>query len=179
MTRRFPIALFAPLLLVVLTAWHAVANGGDPAENDARVRVQRMYEDYRAESFPNVFEVSADRAAAFADSADALWLDVRTARERKVSVIEGAVDQRTFDQHREAWAGRPVIVYCTVGYRSGLATRELREEGIEAYNLAGGVLAWIHAAGTLVDGRSGDATQRVHVYGRRWNLVPEGWKAVW
>lgn len=100
-------------------------------------------------------------------------LDVRTAEERAVSVIPGAIVDAA-----ALHPGATVIVYCTVGLRSGQTARELRERGFDALNLRGGILAWLAAGGTLVDAR-GVPTQRVHVYGRRWNAVPEGFEAVW
>ena len=90
-----------------------------------------------------------------------------------MSVILGAV----FDADLIA-AGAEVIVYCTVGLRSGKTARQLRERGINALNLRGGILAWLAAGGALVDAQ-GAPTNRVHVYGRRWNAVPEGFEAVW
>ena len=102
-----------------------------------------------------------------------ILLDVRTEAERAVSEIPGAV----FDADAIA-SGVEVIVYCTVGLRSGHVARQLRERGINAFNLRGGILAWLAAGGTLVDAH-GMPTQRVHVYGRRWNAVPQGFEAVW
>ena len=40
-----------------------------------------------------------------------------------------------------AWAGRRVVTYCTVGYRSGLYAAELLGRGVEALNLAGSLIA--------------------------------------
>ena len=110
---------------------------------------------------------------ALAGAAPPLLLDVRTAEERAVSVIPGAV----FDAAAVP-SSATVIVYCTVGLRSGESARELRQRGINALNLRGGILAWLAAGGALVDA-DGRATQRVHVYGRRWNAVPAGFEAVW
>ena len=51
--------------------------------------------------------------------------------------------------------------------------------GVRAYNLAGGILAWVQAGGPVVDGRTGTPTRRVHVYGRKWNLLQPGWEGIW
>ena len=51
-------------------------------------------------------------------------------------------------------------------------------EGLPVTNLAGGMLAWLHAGGTLVDAR-GEPTKTVNVYGRTWDLAPLGYIAVW
>jgi adenylyltransferase/sulfurtransferase len=42
-----------------------------------------------------------------------------------------------------AAAGRPIVVHCKMGGRSAKAVALLREHGIEAANLKGGILAWI------------------------------------
>jgi adenylyltransferase/sulfurtransferase len=42
-----------------------------------------------------------------------------------------------------AAAGRPIVVHCKMGGRSAKAVALLREHGIEATNLTGGILAWI------------------------------------
>jgi rhodanese-related sulfurtransferase len=102
-----------------------------------------------------------------------LLLDVRDADERAVSVIPGALSELG-----SIAPGTRVVVYCTVGLRSGISARELRTRGIDAVNLRGGILAWLAAGGTLVD-PAGNPTRRVHVYGRRWNAVPEDVEAIW
>lgn len=40
---------------------------------------------------------------------------------------------------------RPVIFYCRGGFRSAMATEAFRASGWDAYNLAGGLLAWADA----------------------------------
>jgi sodium/bile acid cotransporter 7 len=44
-------------------------------------------------------------------------------------------------------------------------------------NLRGGLLAWVHAGGKVYDANG--ETRRIHVYGRKWNLAPNGYDAVW
>lgn len=172
-------------LLVVVAAGAVVPSLAGDGDNAARVA--QMYEDYRERSFASIPDLEVERAVAYADSLEAtdaaaddvVWIDVRDPRERRISTIPGAIDRSTYEERRDDLEGRPVIVFCTVGYRSGLAARDLRRQGVEAHNLAGGILAWAHADRTVVDGRTGEPTRRVHVFGWRWNLLPEGWKAVW
>jgi rhodanese-related sulfurtransferase len=173
MLGRRPLPLLVALALLAGSTSALFAGGG------AAARVQQMYEASRERHFPGVAELGVSAARALADSVAVVWLDVRSDRERRVSVIEGAIDMRSFRAREQELVGRPVIVYCTIGHRSGLATRDLREEGREAYNLAGGVLAWIHGEGDLVEPLTGANTRLVHVYGRRWNLAPPGWRSVW
>jgi rhodanese-related sulfurtransferase len=46
---------------------------------------------------------------------------------------------------------RPVAFVCRVGSRSGMASQAFRASGWEAYNLRGGVTAWVQA-GLSFDG---------------------------
>ena len=67
-------------------------------------------------------------------------VDVRTPEERNVSIIDGAIDQESFERNRSVYQNQRIIVYCTIGYRSGFYTRSLRQEGFDAYNLSEGIL---------------------------------------
>ena len=40
---------------------------------------------------------------------------------------------------------RPVVFYCRMGSRSALATGAFRAAGFDAYNLDGGLLAWVES----------------------------------
>jgi len=65
----------------------------------------------------------------------------------------------------------------------GLLTTEkelaekLKAQGIVMLNLRGGLLAWVHDSGKVYD-RNGE-TRRIHVYGRKWDLGPKDYEAVW
>ena len=114
-------------------------------------------------------------------------VDCREAAERDVSVIEGSIDKAEFEHllglaesAAEAFEGRRICCYCTIGYRSGLFAKDLAiARGLDAVNMRGSLLAWVHAGGKVVLRDSGAETNRVHVYGRRWALLPEGYDAVW
>ena len=64
----------------------------------------------------------------------------------------------------------------SVGYRSGSEAARLRRDGLDARNLRGGILEWCHAGQPVVN--AGGPTRRVHVYGARWNFLPEGYEPV-
>ncbi|MDR4516645.1 MAG: rhodanese-like domain-containing protein [Nitrosomonas sp.] len=96
-------------------------------------------------------------------------VDVRTPEERNVSIIDGAIDQESFERNRSVYQNQRIIVYCTIGYRSGFYTRSLRQEGFDAYNLSEGILGWTHINGRLLNHKK-QPTKQVHVYSRPWNL---------
>ena len=72
-----------------------------------------------------------------------LVVDVRAASERDGARIEGDVGiplGRLPERLGELPAGRPVVVYCSSGYRSSIAASLLRREGVEhVVDLVGGI----------------------------------------
>jgi rhodanese-related sulfurtransferase len=148
-------------------------SGGASAESLAK-RVDRLYQAVEADV------IDAPAVAAYAlkqDQRARIWVDVRSAKERKVSAIPGAILLAELPAALKA-KKRDVVVYCTVGYRSGLAVLELKKQGIAARNLRGGILAWLAVGGAIVD-PAGKPTQKVHVYGKAWAVVPEGFEAIY
>ncbi len=100
-------------------------------------------------------------------AAGAQLVDVRQDYEWEAGHIEGAthvpleqLPSRAGDLDRD----RPVVFQCRSGSRSALATSAFREAGYEAFNLSGGLLAWveegrrIEPAGGEVAGPRPDAT---------------------
>jgi rhodanese-related sulfurtransferase len=49
---------------------------------------------------------------------------------------------RLADQAATLPADLPVVFYCRTGARSAVATQAFRASGLDAYNLAGGLIAW-------------------------------------
>jgi rhodanese-related sulfurtransferase len=103
---------------------------------------------------------------------NAVLVDVREEKEQAISRLPGAIPLTEFKPD-----GRPVVFYCTVGYRSHLAAAEWKAKGVNAFNLRGGVLAWTHA-GLLFEHEGAD-TKRVHVYSKDWDLSADGYEATW
>jgi|GEM_PF-625496 len=117
------------------------------------------------------------------ETTDALVVDVRDPEEFAVSHLEGARSLPLARLKSSGWPpawrrDRPVILYCTVGYRSGIAAQLLQEQGLEAKNLVGGILALAQANQPLFDG-SGQ-TWRVHTWRESFAwMVPSPYEAAW
>jgi rhodanese-related sulfurtransferase len=105
-------------------------------------------------------------------------VDVRSLVERKVSVIPDSISIDEYRENIDVFRGRPVLVYCTVGCRSAGVAQQLHEQGVEVYNLWGGVVDWATHSGEFVT-LEGKPTRIVHTHGRRWDLVPPPYIAVW
>lgn len=104
-------------------------------------------------------------------------VDVRSDWELGVSTIPSAQSKKAFEATGAAQCGIPVLAYCMSGIRSTNYVGALREQGIEAYSLAGGLLAWTAAGGRLVT-REGRPTWKVAAWGGVERALPPGYQAV-
>jgi sodium/bile acid cotransporter 7 len=160
----------------------ADAGAGAAADSDSDIdarnlaRVESMYAGYRKD-FAEVGDIGVGEAMRLAAEGRAVFVDVREEKEQRVSMLPGAVTEAEFLKHPEAFAGRTPIGYCTISYRSGKLAQKLKAKGITMLNLRGGLLAWVHAGGKVYDARG--ETRRIHVYGKKWNLGPKSYSAVW
>ena len=115
---------------------------------------------------------AAALARELAQSVAPVLLDVRTPTEFRVSHLKGArfVD---FDSlETEKFAGidrqRPVVVYCSVGYRSERLGERLKALGFRhVRNLYGGLFEWVNE-GYPVHNARGQTTD-VHPYSALWS----------
>lgn len=172
-------ALLAALLLVMATAGLAAflhpPGSSVEKEPDCAI-VLDMYKKY-AVDFPSVAEISPADARSLAGSPDTVFVDVRTEEEQRVSRIPGALSLDFFMENIERYRKSRVIGYCTIGYRSGKFAEKMKEKGLTVENLAAGILGWAFEGGELVNDQG--PTKDIHVYGRKWNHVPAGYKGVW
>jgi rhodanese-related sulfurtransferase len=96
-------------------------------------------------------DTELDPAAAAERLREPAWqaVDVRLAYERDDDgVLAGDVHialTELSERAGEIDPERPVLVYCHTGSRSAMAVAALRGAGYEAYNLAGGIVAWTAA----------------------------------
>ncbi len=102
-----------------------------------------------------------------------LLLDARAEREYQVSHLPGARWADYPGPRREALAGvslnQPIVVYCSIGYRSEHVARNLREQGYtNVSNLYGSIFEWANRGYPLEDG-AGRPVKRVHGYNASWS----------
>jgi sodium/bile acid cotransporter 7 len=151
--------------------------GSHPDTDRARLdHISTLYATYRV-AFSSVPEIGADELKRELDAgADFLIVDVRPSSERDVATIPGAMSREELELRKPDPETR-VVTVCTVGARSGRYARTLRRQSWDVANLEGGLLAWTHVRGPLVDA-SGEPTRSLHVYGKGWNLVANGYAGV-
>lgn len=101
-----------------------------------------------------------------------LLLDVRTRPEYDVSHLAGArhvlpgADVASVQETRS----RPVVTYCSVGYRSGAFAAKLQKAGwLKVCNLEGSIFRWANEGRPLAQGAQ--KAEHVHPYNRTWGLL--------
>ncbi|MGE4233087.1 MAG: rhodanese-like domain-containing protein [Bacteriovoracia bacterium] len=164
-----------PLFLILQFSFSAHAESPQEKRNRGR-QIEEMFSGYQKE-FPDVPVITEVKAAALLNSMDSVFVDVRSPAEQKVSMIPGAVTQADFERNGKNYKQFKVIAYCTIGYRSGLFAAKLKKRGYDVYNLKGGILAWVNGNHQIRD--EAGTTRRVHVYGAKWNLLPDSYEASW
>ena len=123
---------------------------------------------------------SIDLSISELDSLKVQFVDVRPFKERRVSVLPNAISLDEFEEKFESKAldlNLTYVAYCTIGYRSARFTEKWKKEGVELFNLKGGVLAWAESGRSFV--KDSLPTDSVHVYGKDWNFLVEGYTPVW
>ncbi len=103
-----------------------------------------------------------------------LILDARTSAEYKVSHIKGAKLALTISAATRVIGTRPktdpIVVYCSVGYRSAELARALQREGYsQVFNLSGSIFQWRNEGRPVFAGDT--RVQKVHPYDRHWGAL--------
>jgi rhodanese-related sulfurtransferase len=141
------------------------------------------YEGELARRFDGISHVTAEQVEALKSAGRALLVDTRPAREFAVGHVPGAMQIDPGSTLPEVAArlsplvaGRTVVLYCSVGYRSSRAVGRWRDLLLQAgadavVNLRGGAFAWHNTGRPLVN--ASGATLHVHPYSRAWQSYLE------
>ena len=152
------------------------ASAAEMSDMERRAKIEAMYRDYQKD-FADVEDIDPREAMKLLQEGKAVFVDVREAKEQKVSMLPGAITEEQLLRSPEKYGDRILIGYCTISYRSGKLAQKLKAKGLSMLNLRGGLLAWVHDGGKVYD-QNGE-TRRIHVYGRKWDLGPKDYEAVW
>jgi len=130
--------------------------------------------------FPDVTGISTTQLASMNPAP--LLLDVREKNEFAVSHLPGAVRvEKDFAVQLNRLGipkERPIVVYCSVGYRSAVLARALQKEGfINVRNLEGSIFAWANESRPLVN--SNGTTSGAHPFNILWGRYLDKSKWHW
>ena len=130
-----------------------------------------------AANYPGVPTITTDSLAerlAERTRAHPVLLDARSAEEYAVSHLPGArrVDPEatTFPELDTLAQDTPIVVYCSVGYRSARITSRLQKKGFTTVaNLRGSIFRWANEGRPVV--RDGTPVRAVHPYDSTWGTL--------
>ncbi len=125
--------------------------------------------------FPGVRQISTTRLAEWlAEPAPPLLWDVRTTAEYAVSHLPSADlvagDAIAACRSRGLSPETPIVVYCSVGYRSAAIAAQLQAAGFQnVFNLEGSIFEWANQHRPIY--ANGQMVQQVHPYNRCWGKL--------
>jgi rhodanese-related sulfurtransferase len=93
-------------------------------------------------------DLSPQQASELAGRGEVRLVDVRENYEWDEGRIAGArhIEMDQLVAEAESLTGDPpVVFYCRTGARSAVAAQAFRASGVDAYNLAGGLVAWVES----------------------------------
>lgn len=101
-------------------------------------------------------------------------LDAREPNEYAVSHLPNALsvgyNNFSLEAVKQVDKNAPVVVYCSVGYRSEKVAEQLIAAGFtDVRNLYGGIFEWCNQKNSLVD-TQGQPTNKVHAYNKVWGI---------
>ena len=126
--------------------------------------------------YPEIRQLSTTDLAQWLNSnqTNPLLLDARTEAEYRVSHLHNA--QLVADNLEDTIAlkevkfSTPIVIYCSVGYRSAAIARQLQSLGYQnVFNLSGSIFQWFNEDRALY--RQGQPTNRVHPYQKFWQFL--------
>ena len=91
-------------------------------------------------------DVAPERVSELHAAGEIDLIDVRESYEREAGRIANTRHVQFAQLSKQAETvdrERPVVFYCRSGGRSAVATQAFRASGYDAFNMAGGLLAWV------------------------------------
>ncbi len=127
--------------------------------------------------YPNVKQLKTDELHSWLSnpkSESIILIDARAKEEFQISHIPGAknipYNKKLLKYFTDIKPDSPIVVYCSVGYRSSILARKLKELGFkEVYNLEGSIFKWANEERPLVQEQT--TVHNVHPYDTHWGSL--------
>ena len=130
--------------------------------------------------YPDVRQLQTDELRSWLSGPNKksiFLIDARAKKEFQISHISGAknIPYRNEDPLKylkNIKPDNPIVVYCSVGYRSSILAKKLQALGFKAvYNLEGSIFKWANEGNPLVQGHT--VVHKVHPYNAHWGSLLE------
>ena len=122
-------------------------------------------------TFPEVRQISTAALAQQLTQEAPVLIDARQPEEYAVSHLPEAKRAQTVAAVEEMNIDKsqPMVVYCSIGYRSSRLAQQLEAVGYSVANLEGSLFQWANEDRPLV--KANHRTHQVHPYGPLWGLL--------
>ncbi len=110
-----------------------------------------------------------------------IFLDAREKKEFEVSHLKNAkwigYDDFKLSRMKDIDKSKEIVIYCSIGVRSEKIGEKLKEAGYtDVKNLYGSIFEWVNQGNPVYD-NTGNVTNKVHAYNKKWGVwLKEGEK---
>lgn len=127
--------------------------------------------------FPHIHHLTVDELYQWlqdsAQTVPLLW-DARTLAEYQISHLYQAQPipdaLEALETYFKPYKHRPIVVYCSIGYRSALIVEQLRKKGYtKVFNLTGSLFQWVTQGYNIYRGKQ--VIKQLHPYNNVWRLL--------
>ena len=165
-------------ILIVMFAVTGIVTMSGCSRNQEALTWTEVISDIR-DKYPDVKQLRTDELYSWLtapDSEPIIIIDTREKEEFRVSHITGAMnipyDKDPLKHLTDIKPDSPIVVYCSVGYRSSILAGKLQDMGLkEVYNLEGSIFKWANVDRLLVQGKV--TVHKVHPYNTHWGDLLE------
>ena len=166
------------IILIVMLTVTGLATMSGCSHNQETLTWSEVISDIR-DKYPDVKQLRTDVLYSWLTdpkSKPTILIDARGMEEFRISHIKGArnipYDNAPLKHLTDIKPDDPIVVYCSVGYRSSILARKLHDMGfMKVYNLEGSIFKWANEGRPLVQGKV--TVHKVHPYNAHWGNLLE------
>ena len=153
------------ILVLIVLLFSTLSMAQNPAGFD------KMAKNMAGKKIPNISKEELQKLIASNNSI--ILLDAREQKEYNVSHLSNAIwigsNQVNWKSIESLDKNATIVIYCSVGYRSGKLTEELLKRGFKnVKNLYGGLFNWVNNGG-FIETTNHQKTTNVHGYDEKWS----------
>ncbi|MFQ5685704.1 MAG: rhodanese-like domain-containing protein [Candidatus Scalindua sp.] len=165
-------------ILIVMFAVTGIVTMSGCSRNQETLTWTEVIRDIR-NKYPDVRQLRTDELYSWLtgpESESVILIDSRAKEEFRVSHITGArnipYDRDPLKHLTDIKPDSPIVVYCSVGYRSSILAKKLQDMCFtKVYNLEGSIFKWANEDKPLVQNQT--TVYKVHPYNAHWGRLLE------
>ncbi len=165
-------------ILIVMLAVTGIVTMSGCSHNQETLTWAEVISDIR-DKYPDVKQLRTDVLYSWltdSKNGSIILIDARAKEEFSVSHIMGArnipYDKDPLKHLTDIKPNSPIVVYCSVGYRSSILAGKLQDMGFtKVYNLEGSIFKWANEGRLLVQDKV--TVHKVHPYNAHWGKLLE------